>query len=133
MPYLNLKLTISQSAETSAAMAELLTDLTTTVLNKKRALTSVAVEYINAEHWFLGAESIASQPTATCYLEVKITEGTNSKDEKAAYVEKVFAGIEANIGPLHPASYIVLHEVRADAWGYQGATQESRYIKGKLL
>ncbi len=54
MPYLNLKLSIPQSAQVSAAMAELLTHLTTTVLHKKRELTSVAVEYIDAEHWFLG-------------------------------------------------------------------------------
>ncbi len=36
-------------------------------------------------------------------------------------------------GSLNPASYIVIHEVRADSWGYEGATQEFRYIKGKLL
>lgn len=70
---------------------------------------------------------------ATFYLDIKITEGTNTKNEKADYIAKVFAEFESLLGPLNPASYIVLHEVRADAWGYQGRTQEFRYIQGKLL
>ena len=37
------------------------------------------------------------------------------------------------VGDLAPASYIVIHEVHADAWGYQGQTQEFRYIQGKAL
>ncbi len=37
------------------------------------------------------------------------------------------------MGRLNPASYIVVQDVRADAWGYAGETQEYRYIKGKVL
>lgn len=62
-----------------------------------------------------------------------MAEGTNTKDEKAIYVQKVFAAVEAVVGKLNPASYIVIHEVRGDAWGYQGSTQEYRYINGKRL
>ncbi len=35
------------------------------------------------------------------------------------------------LGELHPASYVVIMDVPADSWGYEGATQEYRYIKGK--
>ena len=53
--------------------------------------------------------------------------------KKALYALRVFAGIEAIVGTLAPASYIVIHEVRADAWGYQGQTQEFRYVRGKAI
>jgi 4-oxalocrotonate tautomerase len=133
MPYLNAKLCAPESAETTVRIAALLTDLTAEVLRKKRELASVAVEYLAPQQWFIGGTSLASQGVATFYLDIKVTEGTNTKDEKALYVQKVFAAVEAVIGKLNTASYIVIHEVRGDAWGYQGATQEYRYINGKRL
>jgi len=133
MPYLNARLCAPESAETTGKIAVLLTDLTAEVLKKKRELTSVAVEYVSPNHWFIGGTALASQGVATFYLDIKVTEGTNTKDEKAVYVQKVFVAIEAIIGKLNPASYIVIHEVRGDSWGYQGSTQEYRYIDGKRL
>ena len=72
-----------------------------------------------------------SQPSF--YLDIKVTEGTNTKNEKARYVQAVFEAMGRLLGELAPASYIVIEEVRADAWGYSGQTQEFRYIKGKPL
>lgn len=133
MPFLTAKLSTPESAETSKQITALLTDLTASTLKKKRELTSIAVEYLIPAHWFIGGASLASQELATFYLDIKVTEGTNTKDEKALYIRQVFAGVEAVVGKLHPASYIVIHEVHSDAWGYQGATQEYRYITGKQL
>lgn len=76
---------------------------------------------------------VSTSGVSTFYLDIKVTEGTNTKNEKAAYVKQVFAGMEAILGRVASASYIVIHEVHADAWGYQGETQEFRYIKGKSL
>ncbi len=131
MPYLNAKLSAPESPATTDRIASVLTALTADVLRKKRELTSVTLDYIGPERWYIGGGAFASQDTTTFYLEVKITEGTNTKDEKARYVQEIFAAMEAALGPLHPASYIVIHEVRADAWGYAGATQEYRYVNGK--
>lgn len=133
MPYLSTRISGPQSPETTGKIAAVLADLTVGDLKKKRELTSVAVEFVPATQWFVGGASVASQNLSTFYLDIKVTEGTNTKDEKGVYVAKVFAAMESLLGRLHPASYIVIHEVRADAWGYQGATQEFRYIKGKAL
>ena len=133
MPYLNVKLSAPESPQTTEQIASTLTALTTDVLKKKRELTSVAIEYISAQRWYIGGASLAAQKTTTFYLDVKITEGTNTKNEKAHYVQRVFAAVESVLGTLHPASYIVIHEVRADAWGYEGTTQEYRYVDGKRL
>ena len=133
MPYLNARICAPQFAETTNRIATFLTELTAEVLGKKKELTSVAVEYVSASEWFIGGTSLASQGLATFYLDIKITEGTNTKNQKADYIQKVFAAFESVLGSLNPASYIVIHEVRADSWGYEGATQEFRYIKGKTL
>ena len=130
MPYLNVKIAAANEPQTTAQVARLLTDLTATVLGKKRELTAVAVEYVSPDAWFIGGQA----PHApTFYLDIKVTEGTNTKNEKAAYIQQVFSGMEEILGTLAPASYIVVHEVRGDAWGYQAQTQEFRYIKGKPL
>ncbi len=133
MPYLNLKLSGPPSTETTRLLAAALADLTTGILGKKREVTSVAVEFVRGENWFVGGPAVAEQDLATFYLDVKITAGTNTKDEKAAYIRQVFEVLAGHLGPVHPASYIVVHEVGADAWGYQGLTQERRYIQGRVL
>ena len=55
-----------------------------------------------------------------------MTDSTNTKDEKARYLAEVFAAMAKLIGPLHEESYILVHDVRADAYGYGGLTQEHR-------
>jgi len=47
------------------------------------------------------------------------------------YIQKIFSEFESVLGKLDPASYIVIDDVRADAWGFAGATQEFRYIQAK--
>jgi len=131
MPYLSAKLSGAPSADTTRRVAGALADLTVEVLGKRRELTSVAVELVPSEQWFAGGASVASQHLHTFFLDIKVTEGTNTKDEKASFVSEAFTALEAILGKLHPASYVVIDEVRADAWGYGGATQEHRYITGR--
>lgn len=135
MPYLNMRLSTPLPDGAPARIAALLTDLTAEVLRKKRELTAVVIDPVPADHWFIGGAPLGARqaPVASFYLDIKVTEGTNTKDEKAAYVQRVFAGMQSILSPLDPASYVVIHEVRADAWGYGGATQEFRYVAGKRL
>lgn len=132
MPILNVKLCTTPSPETTSRVAATLTDLTVEILKKKRELTAVAIEYVAPTEWFIAGATLADQSFATFHLDIKVTDGTNTKDEKARYVSRVFATIDAIIGPIAPASYVAVHDVRADAWGYQGETQECRYIRGNL-
>jgi 4-oxalocrotonate tautomerase len=129
MPYVNLKLTAAPSEQTTHLLGRILTDLTADVLKKKRELTAVVVEYLAPDQWLIGAKSLAQRAETTICLEVTVTDGTNSKDEKAEYISKVFAALESILGPLNPASYIIIQKLRADAWGYGGVTQELRRAK----
>jgi 4-oxalocrotonate tautomerase len=137
MPILNVKLCATPSPEISLCIAATLTDLTVEILKKKRELTAVVIavviEYVAPTAWFVAGARVGAQPFSTFHLDIKVTEGTNTKDEKAAYVSRVFTAIENVIGPVAPASYIVIHDVRGDSWSYQGETQEYRYVRGKAL
>jgi 4-oxalocrotonate tautomerase len=126
MPYVNLKLTAAPSEQTTRLLGGILTDLTADVLKKKRELTAVAIEYLAPDQWLIGGEALVERAETTICLEVIVTEGTNTTDDKAAYIAKVFAALESKLGRLNPASYIIIQELRSDAWGYGGMSQALR-------
>lgn len=131
MPYLRVTVSAEQSQDMTSKVVSFLTEHTAALLGKKVEVISIAIDYLSPTHWAIGGKTLAEQNKASFYLEIKITDGTNLKQEKAEYIQKVYAEFESMLGPIHPASYIVLHDVGADAWGFGGVTQEFRYIQGK--
>ncbi len=127
MPILNVKISGVASAERSQQIAQMLSRHTQEILNKKPALISIAISYIDPVHWIVGGETLAVQKKSSVYLDIKITDETNSKSEKAAFIKAVFKSFEGLLGDLHHESYIYVEDVRATAYGYGGLTQEYRY------
>jgi 4-oxalocrotonate tautomerase len=127
MPILNVKVCARKSPELTAQIAGVLLELTSRVLGKKPEVTSIAVDYIEPEHWIVGGRSLAEQGKSSFYLDIKITDETNTKDQKAKYISEAFAAFARLLGNLHEESYIHVEDVRATAYGYGGKTQELRY------
>jgi 4-oxalocrotonate tautomerase len=126
MPILTIILSGAPDPERSRAVAQAVAGLTAEVLRKNAALTSVAVSYVAPEHWHVGAATLAEQGRTSFFLDVRVTAGTNTRDEKARFVAAVFARMREVLGDLHDASYVHVHEVPSDAWGYGGLTQAHR-------
>ena len=63
---------------------------------------------------------------------MRITDGTNEREEKAAFVAAMFEEMKQLIGPLHNESYVHVDDVRGDAYGYGGITQNERHYRSKL-
>jgi 4-oxalocrotonate tautomerase len=133
MPYLDVKVSRGDTPDDAKAIAGELTRLTHELLGKRREVTAVAIDWLPADQWFIAGESLSAAGLRSFFLKIEITTGTNTKDQKAAFVAAVFAAMEKQLGPLAPASYVVVQEVAADAWGYAGRTQEYRYIEGRKL
>ena len=121
-----------KQAVPKAAIAAEVSRLSTGILHKDPEVTAVLVEEARAEDWFCGGRSLAEAGLAGFWLDIRITDGTNSKDEKAAFIAAMFEAMHKLIGPVHNESYVHVHDVRADAYGFGGLTQERRYIAGKL-
>ncbi|WP_024520220.1 4-oxalocrotonate tautomerase family protein [Bradyrhizobium sp. Tv2a-2] len=113
-------------------IASAVSELTAKILGKDPKVTAIIVKSADAADWFAGGRSLAEQKLASYWLDVHVTEGTNTKDEKAAYLAALFKRMSELLGPLHHESYAHVDEVRGDAYGFGGLTQERRYIKGKL-
>ncbi|NHZ82731.1 4-oxalocrotonate tautomerase [Massilia sp. CCM 8695] len=127
MPILNVKVSAVKTPELIRQIADLLLDKTTRILRKKRELTSIAIDFVDPDSWIVAGLSLREQRKHSVYVDIKVTDETNTKDEKALYIAQVFAGFAALLGPLHDESYIYVDDVRATAYGYGGKTQECRY------
>ncbi|MDB5774044.1 MAG: hypothetical protein JWP38_177 [Herbaspirillum sp.] len=127
MPILNVKVSAVKSPELTKEIAELLLDLTSGILRKKREVTAIAIEYVAHDSWVVGGHLLSEQNKNSFYFDIKITDETNTKDEKARYIKEAFAGFERILGNLHEESYIHVEDVKAASYGYGGYTQEYRY------
>ena len=127
MPILNVKVSAQPSAALTRDIGELLLDLTARILRKPRELTAIAIDYVDPEHWLVGGVPLSAQGKRSFYFDIKVTDETNTKDEKARYIRAAFDGFARLLGDLHEESYIHVHDVRAAAYGYGGHTQEYRY------
>jgi 4-oxalocrotonate tautomerase len=130
MPILNVKVSAKRSPEMTRAIADLLLDLTMRILHKKREVTSIAIDYVDPADWIVGGRSLAEQGRSSMYFDIKITDETNTKDEKAQYIREAFDAFARLLGDLHEESYIYVQDVRAAAYGFGGKTQEYRYQRG---
>lgn len=133
MPYLNVRVSIPESPESAEKIVAVLMKHTSNLLGKKPDVTSIEIAFISPNKWFVGGERVSDKNAVTFYLDIKVTDGTNTKSEKAKYVKNVFSDFDSIFGPITPASYIVIHDVRADSWGFQGHTQEYRFIQSQPL
>jgi 4-oxalocrotonate tautomerase len=131
MPMINVQVAAEPEAMLTRRIAETVTALTARVLGKDPHVAAVAVEYLPRRQWFVGGVPVEELGKAAFFLDVRISDGTNTKDEKARYVAEAFAAMERLLGPLHPESYVHVNDVRADAYGYGGLTQERRYVQSR--
>ena len=133
MPLISVTYSSSrQSPSLKADIAAAVSELTAKILHKDPKVTAIIVKSADAADWFAGGKSLAEQNLASFWLDVHVTEGTNTKDEKATYLAAMFKRMGELLGPLHTESYLHVDEVKGDAYGFGGLSQERRYIANKL-
>jgi len=121
------------------AIARELTGHTERLLGKKRALTAVAV-LAEPIGWTIGGEPVepveppgsrteteAGPARSTFALEIRITAGTNTAQQKADWIAAAWDTLRRALPEaLVEASYVSVLELPADDWGWGGRTQAAR-------
>lgn len=131
MPMISIQYATRRSKpELPREIAETARQLSSEILRKDPEVTAVVVEEIDAAKWFIASKSLAEHGLASFWLDVRITDGTNTREEKAAFIAATFTKMNKLIGPLHNESYVHVDDVRGDAYGYGGLTQNERLIAG---
>ncbi|TAK90596.1 MAG: 4-oxalocrotonate tautomerase [Burkholderiaceae bacterium] len=127
MPILTVKVSGKKSPELTRQIGDHLMDITSRILKKKREVTAIAIEFVDHDAWFVGGKLLSDVGMNSFYFDIKITDETNTKDEKAQYIKEAFEGFGRILGNLHEESYIYVQDVRAASYGFGGKTQEYRY------
>lgn len=124
MPFVHIRIAGSPlSSNQTQALQAGATTLMADIMRKKAELTTVLVEQPEVGGWSIGGVPVS----LAAHLEVKVTAGTNTKDEKARFVEQAHRLLGQVLGKTLPvATYVVIDEIVPDAWGYDGRTQASR-------
>lgn len=126
MPTLTLKVAPLRNPTPHQSLAKALTLLTAQHLGKRPEVTAVIIEEVPLGQWHIGGQALHA---ATALLEISITTGTNTPEQKQAFIAAAFAELQQQLGggqPLHEASYVIVREVPASDWGYAGITQAAR-------
>lgn len=130
MPTLRLQTAPLLNPERYAALGAALTRITAQVLHKKPEVTVVMIDDLPTARYLVAGRD-AAQPVAC--LEISITAGTNTAEEKMQFISQAYAELQRQLGshgaPLHEASYVIVRELPASDWGYGGQTQSARRMR----
>ena len=133
MPMISIQYAMPRSrTELPKEIAEAAPQLSSEILHKDPEVTAVVVEEMEPANWFIASKSLTEHRLASFWLDIRITDGTNTREEKATFIAAAFTKMSELIGPLHNESYVHVDDVRGDAYGYGGLTQNERFVGGKL-
>lgn len=128
MPIINLKVSGPEDRALAQELANEIGRLTKEILNKKPEVTVVILSFVPDHLWFVNAVSLAELKTRSFHLDIKISDSTNLKTDKANYIKAVHNSLAHILGNIHPVSYTAIQEIKADAYGYEGLTIEYKLI-----
>ncbi|MFC3998388.1 4-oxalocrotonate tautomerase family protein [Nocardiopsis sediminis] len=122
MPF--IRATISDPDLSPAAQKTLatgLTELAVTTLKKPLERTTVHLNLVPADRYYVGGELVTGATGA--HVEVSITVGTNSADEKARFIAQTYELLRSTLGVLPSVAGVALYEMHPESYGYNGITQ----------
>ena len=128
MPKLILTVNQPVDAQVKAKLAEGLTALTAEHLKKVPAVTMVNIQD-NLSDWYINSSKNDGE-TLSYDLLIQITAGTNSDEEKEAWLAATNALLRQELGVNHELpNYITILDVDGKSWGWNGLSQYARLNK----
>jgi 4-oxalocrotonate tautomerase len=127
MPFIHIQVSGDADDALARRIGAAAAELTQTLLGKDPALTAVAVAFVPAAQWFVAGQDLAGQPQRAYHWQVSVTDETNTKAEKARYLQAVHEAMDVLLGGVVEHAYVHVVDARASAYGYGGRSQEWRY------
>ncbi len=126
MPYINIRLGRNLNQEQRNLLYEKTTSLMNTVMRKRPEVAVVHIQESESQQWSVNSTSIAAEDPVAAYVDIKVTDGTNSPSEKAEMISQTVKMLQDVVGIIQEACYVVIDDIPADSWGYNGKTQAER-------
>jgi len=129
MPYINIRIGCKLNAEQKNKINKKATQLMNQVMGKNPEVTVVHIMESEQDNWSVNSLTLSKDNPIGAYVDIKITEGTNTSEEKSKMIEETVLMLESTVGAIQEACYVVIHDISANSWGYNGKTQQARALK----
>lgn len=126
MPYINIRLGAALDASQQKLLYAQTTSLMKSIMSKRPEVTVVHIQESEPQMWSTNATSLSSNDPVGAYVDIKITEGTNTPEEKSEMISETVKMLKEIVGVVHEACYVVIDDIPANSWGYDGKTQAER-------
>ncbi len=127
MPHIVIHVSGQPDAARTRRIVDSVAGLTQSVLGKKLPVIAITLQNIPHDQWFIGARQLSEAGRNAFHLDISVTDETNTKAEKARFIQEIYASFSEILGELHECSYVHVIDARAAAYGYGGKTQEYRH------
>ncbi len=126
MPYINLRLGATLDATQQNRLYAQTTSLMNTIMGKRPEVTVVHIQESEPHLWSTNASALCANSPVGAYVDIKVTEGTNTPEEKAEMISETVKMLKEIVGVVQEACYVVIDDIPANSWGYNGKTQAER-------
>ena len=97
-----------------------------TVMGKRPEVAVVHIQESESQQWSVNSVPITVKDPIAAYVDIKITNGTNTSEEKAEIISQTIKMLQDIVGNTQEACYVVIDDIPANSWGYNGKTQAAR-------
>lgn len=126
MPFIRISIAgNSPSSDQTIQLQQQTTQLMVNILGKRPEVTVVSVESNAATNWSVGGNSLADSQTLV-QMEAFITAGTNTEKQKSDFISAAYQMLCEILDEAMSPLYVMIVEVDAVNWGYDGKTQAFR-------
>lgn len=126
MPYINIRLGAILNSEQKDQLYQKTTSFMNAIMGKRREVTVVHIQEDDPRQWATNAIVLHAKAPAGAYVDIKVTEGTNTPEEKAKMISQTVKMLQEEVGAIQEACYVVIDDIPANSWGYNGKTQAAR-------
>ncbi|MCU7914924.1 MAG: tautomerase family protein [Candidatus Thiodiazotropha sp. (ex Gloverina cf. vestifex)] len=126
MPYINIRLGTTLNEAKRDQLYEKTTMLMSDIMRKRREVTVVHIQESDPQTWATNAVALTTEDPVSAYVDIKVTQGTNTPEEKAEMLSHTKKMLHDVVGAVQEACYVVIDDVPANSWGYNGITQAAR-------
>ena len=126
MPYINIRLGCKLDDMQRKQLNEKTTHYMNTIMGKRREVTVVHIMESEPQQWATNSINLTEKEPIGAYVDIKVTDGTNNAEEKEKMIYQTVKLLEEIVGTIQEACYVVIHDIPANSWGYNGKTQKAR-------
>lgn len=126
MPYINIRLGCKLNEKQREDLNKKTTHYMNTIMGKRREVTVVHIMESEPKEWAINLNQLTKEEPVGAYVDIKVTDGTNTPKEKAEMIYQTVEMLKNVAGTIQEACYVVIHDIPANSWGYNGKTQEER-------